>query len=158
MNRKIKFKENEILEVELESGSLGYCRVLKKDNFGVLLKIYENKLDKSPDIKNFIDCTFKTKCLAYLNRYTVDEKWKHLYNLDCRDYYNDNLPKMFLGTEVHGYQIDPHGAEINESIKGLSYEQLIEKGYLHKVLWRASKIKDAIDTEAPLVFAIKAGQ
>jgi len=137
--RKKKFKPGDIVALPLPNCGVGCVRVIRTDEFGVLLELFADA-DSANVETTFINWNRIT--FAYVNQYSLDS-WELIGNVPI-DEKGLNIPPFFFGT-TRFVTVQRPGKE-DEFIRGSKtiFDEMLARGYIHKVLWLGNNIADSI--------------
>ena len=137
---KIKdIKSGDVLELVSPSGTTSYVTVLKLDDFGLLIQLGDNIHEGRSE----------KKTIVYMNPHGA-KKWNIVRNINVENIVS-KLPTFFFGSSSGFWTVDSkEGRKYIQSGKA-TYEDLMARGFVFKVLWNGARIEAYFDGE-PLVW------
>ena len=146
--KRPKFVPGEILEVPLPSGRFGYCQVQLKD-YWPLLNVFEPVFDEPQDPRGWKgELPIQKK--AYVNSASArHNEWKHVCVLPLGSEASE-LTHCFYGGTIHWTIESPDGEKTVYKRSAFTWDELVEKGYIAKVLWLAEDIEKYIDEDVEM--------
>jgi len=145
-----KYEKGDILEIPLPDGRVGYCRGIAKDNIGFLFEIFDVISTKPLGADELISKKPSRKTVAYVNEYSVKKHWKYVGKVIPE---SDDIPPLFYGDGAIHWTIHyPDGRKEVLSPSKVPYQEMLDRGYIHQVLWLVDDIEQLLDKNQPLKF------
>lgn len=143
MLKKKQKNVGDILEFLSPSGKKGFAQVLKIDDFGILLQIFGG------------DSLVNKGGIAYVNPESI-KHWQKIDGGACNlpDSSIVEGPVFFFGSSATHWTVEAPGGDFYVKGCDATFEQMVGRGYIHKVLWLSKNIEEYLDGK-PLVFPIK---
>ena len=137
---KIKnIKPGDVLELVSPSGAAGYVTVLKLDDFGLLIQlgdiIHEGRSEN--------------QTIVYMNPHGA-KKWNIVRNIDVENIASKS-PTFFFGSSFGFWTVDSKEGRKHIQSEEATYEDLLARGFVFKVLWNGARIEAYFDGK-PLVW------
>lgn len=152
VRKRIRCKVGEIVEIPLRNKKYGYALVLRKDKFGLLLVVHKEIFEDSQSIELWEGQEFSQGTIAYVNPASGRQRWRHVGQITEIPDFSQGLT-MFYGNSISGWTVVTSDGN-QQFFKGsdITYEKLIGRGYLHKILWLGEDIEKFIEFDIPLVW------
>lgn len=151
MLKRPKFKPGEILVIPLAEHLFGYAQVIRDDDFGCFIMVFEHLTEEICGIEEF-QCSLKVKDKAYVNNSSARSRWKHLGFAPLRAE-DQKMPTLFFGSSSSCWTVQIENKP-NQYAKGESTNSaaLRSNGYTQKVLWLAKRFEDLLRHNSPLIW------
>ncbi|MEQ1749054.1 MAG: immunity 26/phosphotriesterase HocA family protein [Prosthecobacter sp.] len=151
MLKRPKFKPGEILVIPLSEHSFGYAQVIRDDDFGCFIRVFDHLTKEICPIEE-LQGGLKVKDRAYVNNSSARGRWKHLGFAPLRAE-DEKMPTLFYGSSCSCWTVQNENKP-EQYIKGESTNRaaLRSKGYTHKVLWLAKDFEDLLQHNTPLIW------
>jgi hypothetical protein len=132
-------KPGSILKVPTSHGPK-YVQVVRQDDFGMLVA----GLGTEPE------GTDKPLFIAYVNPASIPKDWEVVTDVST-DAKKLSIPPLFFGSSSAHWTVQAAEGESYIDGSQATIKELTDRGYVHKVLWLAKDIADALDGK-PLIW------
>lgn len=149
--KRPKFTIGEVLEIPLDDGKYGYARVLMRDWLGNLLEIFNEKTSEPMKSDGWSQSDFSRGGLYYVNSNSAKNRWNPVLTVKPKQS-ELVFPSFFFGTESSGWTVETGGEKRCIPAHRATYDELIKRGYIHKILWLAEDIERALAKGEQLVW------
>lgn len=143
-----KFETGEVLEIPLGESGFGHVQVFRKDEFGTMVVVYCDAREPGLSAEEVLASDLQALEFAYVNSASMRaEGWRRL-GVEPLPPHVQPPQAIFHGNRGAGWVVVHEDTGQREYLDGARYTQhdLIQRGYMQKVLWLAEDIAQAIVT------------
>ncbi|WP_157211161.1 Imm26 family immunity protein [Verrucomicrobium spinosum] len=149
-HQRPKLTTGELLNIPLGTAGFGCAQVIHREEFGALVAVFD--LIATQQISTDVLAMRAPKILAkaFVNTASARKRWHHSGALPLRPDVL-KIPIFFYGTQMSGWTVQyPDGKTKFSSGQPVDRNEMLAKGFVHKVLWLAQDIEQFIAEGKPL--------